>query len=184
MATSQRFNEPQWKPGGQKRGQLPRPLAPWLLDEGSLTARLQVHSQGDFEVQLLNQGWGQAKPSELIALKCSSRHKILVREVLLKGKGQPWVFARSLVPYTSLTGRLKALKQLDNKPLGALLFQDPNMHRDPIEVAAVHRHHNYVDASVALAEDFELWGRRSVFYIDQNPLLVSEVFLPDFIASL
>lgn len=184
MATSHRFCEPQWKPGAQKRGLLPRQLAPWLLDEGSLTARLQALSQGEFEVQLLNQGWGIAKPSELFALKCSSRHKILVREVVLKGKGQPWVFARSLVPYTSLTGRLKALKHLDNKPLGALLFQDPNMHRDAIEVAAVHRHHDYVDASVAPAEDVELWGRRSVFYLDQNPLLVSEVFLPDFMANL
>ena len=184
MPTTYREREPLWKPAGQKGWLLPRDLAPWLLDEGSLTARLQTHSGGQFAVELINQGWGQASASELRALKCPARQKMLVREVILKGRGQSWVFARSLIPYSSLTGRLKALKQLDNKPLGALLFQDPSMHRDPLEAAKINSQHHYIHPNVGLSEDFELWGRRSVFYIDNNPLLVSEVFLPEFVASL
>ncbi|MDN3637946.1 chorismate lyase [Simiduia curdlanivorans] len=184
MPIHYRQREPLWRPAAQKGWQLPRDLAPWILDQGSLTARLQAHCQGQFDVQLLNQGWGQARPSELLVLKCPSRQKMLVREVILKGRGENWVFARSLVPYTSLTGRLKALKYLDNKPLGALLFQDPSMRRDPLEAAAICAEHQYLHPDLKLPVAVDLWGRRSVFYIDKNPLLVSEVFLPDFLASL
>lgn len=152
------------------------------MDEGSLTARLQAHSAGAFAVSVLRQDWGAARTSELRLLGCRPGQKMLVREVILHGHQQPWVFARSLVPYTSLTGRLKALRNLDNRPLGALLFQDPGMRRDPLELASIEPKHQYVDAGYQ--PDQTLWGRRSLFYLDDQPLLVSEVFLPAFLASL
>lgn len=176
--------EPHWQAASQKCWQLPRTLTPWLLDEGSLTARLIEHSEGRFSVKVLFQGWGPAHPSEQKLLQCSGRTRVLVREVILMGAGAPWVFARSLVPCTSLNGRLKALKHLNDRPLGALLFQDPGMQRGPIEVACINHAHSYIHSAVELAEDFSLWGRRSLFYMDQNPLLVSEVFLPDFLATV
>ena len=72
-----------------------------------------------------------------------------------------------------------ALRELNSKPLGALLFNDPSMTRAPVESS-------YANASaLAVPEtlcdgDVFLWGRRSVFCLDQKPLLVSEVFLPGF----
>lgn len=177
--------EPCWSPATQKQWQMPRALAPWLTDQGSLTARLIEHSQQQFEVVVIAQGWGRARTSEARLLRCAPRQQMLVREVVLMGRGQPWVFARSLIPVSSLNGRLKALKQLDNRPLGALLFQHPNMHRDPIEVATIGAEHDYVkSAAVSLASSDNLWGRRSVFYLDENPLMVSEVFLPAFTSTL
>jgi chorismate lyase len=176
--------EPSWHDAQQRAWQLPRLLAPWLLDQGSLTARLIEHSHQQFDVQLLRQGWGDALTGEYRLLQSPLRQKMLVREVLLQGAGQAWVYARSLVPVTSLRGRLKALKHLDNRPLGALLFQDPSMQRGAIEVAQIDARHGYLHPSLtALATD-PLWGRRSVFYLDQQPLLVSEIFLPQFLSTL
>lgn len=182
MSASCPPTEPHWHLASAQAWRLPRELAPWLMDQGSLTARLQAHSDGQFAVTLLRQGWGPARTSELRLLDCRPGEKILVREVILCGRGQPWVFARSLVPYTSLTGRLKALRKLDNRPLGALLFQDPGMTRDPLALASIEPKHQYVDAGYQ--PDQPLWGRRSLFYLDGQPLMVSEVFLPAFLATL
>ena len=177
-------HEPHWHPANQIAWQLPRSLAPWLTDQGSLTARLQAHSGQQFAVQLLRQDWAKAWPGELRLLGVDSRHKMLVREVVLQGRGEDWVFARSLIPYSSLNGRLKALRHLDSRPLGALLFQDPDMRRDPLQVAAIGAAHEYVDPRYLNQADGNVWGRRSVFYLQDNPLLVSEVFLPAFVHSL
>ena len=109
----------------------------WLLDRGSLTKRLIDASDNQLTVQVLSQRTEMARPSEILALSLPPRQRALVREVLLLANGEPWVYARSVIPLTTLTGRLRALRHLDNRPLGALLFNDPSMTRQPIEVATI-----------------------------------------------
>lgn len=184
MPTPTTPREPFWHPATHVAWQLPRLLSPWLTDQGSLTARLIHHSDDQFAVKLLRQGWAKAHTSELRLLGVNAKHKMLVREVVLQGRGENWVFARSLIPYSSLNGKLKALRNLDNRPLGALLFQDPDMTREPIEVAAITANNHYVDSDYLNTDDGQMWGRRSLFRLQGNPLLVSEVFLPDFVASI
>jgi chorismate--pyruvate lyase len=104
---------------------------------------------------------------------------VMIREVVLKGRGRPWVFARSILPMTTMTGRLAGLRTLSNQPLGELLFQDPSMTREPLEAACLPARILSVPAALA-AGDEPLWARRSVFFLDQKPLLVSEVFLSEF----
>ena len=53
--------------------------------------------------------------------------------------------------------------KIGNKPLGEILFTDPNILREPIEVTF----HN------------DTWGRRSVFVLYNSRILVSEFFLKD-----
>ena len=149
----------------------------WLADRGSLTARLQRLCAGDLSVKVIKQGLAFPKLSERQALNLSGRRKALIREVILKGAGQPWVYARSVLPLTTLTGRLRKLRHLDNRPLGALLFKDPNMTREPVQIARFTS--NNLAAFLNTA-DTSAWGRRSVFRLDNKPLLVSEVFLPTF----
>jgi chorismate--pyruvate lyase len=153
----------------------PAHLRAALLDAGSLTARLIALSQGQFRVEILRQGLAYPSLSEQLNLNISRHQLALVREVALIGNGQPWVFARSVLPLSSLTGRLRRLRQQGNHPLGAFLFRQPNMRRSAIALAHISRHHGYVPC--ALREDGPLWGRRSVFFVDDKPLLVSEVFL-------
>jgi len=151
----------------------------WLSDTGSLTQRLLHASAGEFSVQVLNQSLQLPRLSEMRALALPPRRLALIREVILFGSGQPWVYARSVIPLSTLTGRLRKLRHLDSRPLGALLFSDPSMSREPVEVACISS--SNAQLPTALTEiTSALWGRRSVFRLDQKPLLVSEIFLPAF----
>lgn len=146
----------------------------WLLGEGSLTRKLVDASDGAFSLQVLKQGLARPRLDEAKALGIKDRQLALVREIVMSGKGQAWVFARSVFPLTSLDGRLRHLKTLDNRPLGALLFNDPSMKRSPIEISLMG------PASVNFPIQEACWARRSLFHLSDKPLLVSEVFLPTF----
>jgi chorismate lyase len=168
----------------------PRPVSPlhpstglrsWLLDSGSLTAKLLKLSHGDFKVQVLRQARARALRSEALALGIGFNELCLVREVILRGHNQPWVFARSVLPLRSLTGALRHLRKQGNRPLGAFLFSQPHLKRSPIALALISSHHAYTpETLMGLAS---VWGRRSIFSLAGKSLLVSEVFLPDFPAA-
>lgn len=159
--------------GGNPPYRVPRRYRPWLLDRGSLTRRLIQASDGQFRVKLLRQGHQPATDLERDALQLEQRSWPFLREVALLCHEQPWVFARTVIPAETLQGPARALTRLGTKPLGAVLFNDPNVRRGPI---AVYR----LDAarvSQDFASDGIIWGRQSVFYLYGKPLLVSEYFL-------
>ncbi|MGB1199303.1 MAG: chorismate--pyruvate lyase family protein [Thalassotalea sp.] len=157
-------------------------LLNWLLDENSLTARLKSHCQ-QFRVQLLGQKIEACHPDEANQ-SILAGEQVLVREVLLWCDNAPQVFARSLIPLRSLAGDTSQLANLGEKSLGQVLFNDPNLVRKDIEVAyfiqnsTVHQ----LAESYQLALQNKLWGRRSIFVLNDKPLMVAEVFLPGAIA--
>lgn len=172
-------SEPRWRPARQfTSAQLPQKSRNWLLDDGSLTGRLIEMDRGVFSVQLRYQDWQVPLPSERILLQMPNRQRALVREVELKLNGQPVVFARSVFPYTSLTGQLAHLRRLGNRALGAILFQNSGMHRSPFELAHLTGSNQYIPAD--LHQQQPAWARRSCFEIEGNALMVSEVFLQNF----
>jgi len=105
---------------------------------------------------------------------------VLVREVILYCDDTPQVFARSLLPLTSLTGSEQQLAHLGNQPLGQVIFNSPDLERKDIEVACLGPQTPV--AALARTLDLEdvgrLWGRRSLFYLQHKPIMVAEVFLP------
>ena len=102
------------------------------------------------------------------------RQKALIREVLLMCNNEPWVYARSILPFSSLQGSLRFLRKLKNSALGALLFKDPKLTRSCFEIAKIELpEHLLPEAKVRL-----LYNRRSLFHLHQQPLLVTETFLP------
>ena len=142
----------------------------WLTDSGSLTQRLVKLSEGQFRVEVIRQGWYLPTRSEAKALGMRSRQYALIREVQLFGKEQIWVYARSIIPATTLTGRQRQLRMLGNRSLGSLLFSDPSMRRGPLQVSRLQ-----------LQDQRPVWARRSLFYLSNKPLLVCEVFLPELL---
>lgn len=154
--------------------QLPYAVRPWLLDSGSLTQRLREASEGDFRVQLLSQTWQTPRFDEARLLGLAPRQQALVREVLLMCHNQPWVFARSIIPYTSLQGSLRFLRKLQDSALGALLFKDPNLHRSRFEICMLTLPH----AQIPTSNSGAIYGRRSLFHLHRQPLSVAEFFLP------
>ncbi len=151
----------------------------WLSDRGSLTDRLIDASENKFRVDVIDQCEGVPLQNEALALGISADTPVLIRRVVLQGKLLNWVFARSILPMSTLTGDQARLKAIDDQPLGALLFADASMTREPVEVAHLPALEFDVPEGLCQASDL-LWGRRSVFRLDQKPLLVSEIFLPTF----
>ena len=160
----------------------PLALQDWLNDSGSLTARLIAQCNGQFSVQVVRQMIGIPHLNECRVLGMKRPTLALIREVILCGNEQPWVFARSLLPLSSLTGNLRHLRKQGTRPLGAFLFSQPQLTRSAIAVARISRDHAYVPEP--LLGDQLLWGRGSVFSLNKKPLLVTEVFLPAFAARL
>jgi len=125
-------------------------------------------------VKVLQQRWGKATLSEAKALNVRLRERVLIREVVLYGEGVPWVYARSILPSSSLVGSMRRIRKLDDRPLGAWLFRQPSLKRGPIQFAQMQL------SGTELFQAQEAWGRRSVFYIEGRPLLVGEIFLDQF----
>ncbi|MCF7981791.1 MAG: chorismate lyase [Pseudomonadales bacterium] len=154
----------------------------WLLDRGSLTERLLAVTQGDFFVRVLHQRWQRPQLSEAKRLGLKPRQVALIREVQLMCHNEAWVYARSVFPLNTLSGRLGYLKKLDNRSLGSLLFKDPHLSRTWFEIASIDG--SLITSLGQQAPTENLWGRRSLFYIKEKPILVAEIFLPALKAHL
>ena len=174
--------EPPWLPLRRLRhGEVSVGSLDWLRDQGSLTRKVVQRCGGRFRVQVLEQGWTQPLPGEGLLLDMAQRQTAMLREVLLLCNEVPWVFARTLIPASTLQGAGRRLAHLRDRPLGALLFADPRVKRGALEVARLLPHHvlfrSAVD-SLPVAPD-ALWARRTLFQLEGRPLLVNEVFLPE-----
>jgi len=152
--------------------QLDPKITSWLIDSNSLTRRIikfccQHDSQ--FSVQVLKEGKALPSVDEALKLKMTTRQWAYIREVLLLCGDEPVVYAKTIIPLSTLTGKQRQLAFLGNKPLGAFLFAQANLHRDPIEISQLSH------------DNKKLWARRSAFYLENKPLLVYEIFLPKLI---
>jgi chorismate lyase len=175
--------EPHWAEWRQQRiTTIPADIASWLRDEGSLTRRvIQACGQDGFRVRLLHQAWGSPLYSESRVLRVRRAEATLIREVELLCEERPWVFARTLIPATSLRGSARRLTQLGDRPLGAVLFSDSRVRRGITQIARLQpRHPLFATAAANLQQKpQQLWGRRTLFYIAERPILVNEIFLPE-----
>ncbi len=170
-----------WIPAARlPRSRVPPDLLPWLLDSGSLTQRLMAACPGQFAVKLVEQRRARPLREEASVLGLAGGVQALVRQVQLQCDTQPWVLARTVIPLTTLSGSRRRLTRLGNRSLGAVLFSDPTMTRDPVEVTRLGAGSPLYAALMAAMKKppLELWGRRSVFRLNGRPLLVSEFFLP------
>ena len=136
-------------------------------------------------MRVLSQVRGIPAIDEARALGMQPGHLAIIRQVHLLCDGQPWIYARTIIPVTSLRGKLQRLAHLGARPLGGMLFADPGMQRGRVELARISRGQAVYKAATCHLRQrpAEIWGRRSVFRLFDRPLLVSEVFLPDFPAD-
>ena len=158
---------------------VPAGVMDWLFDKSSLTDRLirlcEDRDSGAFHVVVLDQSVSEPYPDEREVLAIE-QGAALIRQVHLYSGDTALVYARTVIPETTLTGEQRRYAELGDRPLGAMLFKDETMRREEVMVTrlqpgdAVHRQTGVADEDV--------WGRRSVFYVSEKPLLVSEFFLP------
>jgi chorismate--pyruvate lyase len=160
---------------------LPNTLNDWILHPASFMSRLKEQGATMPRVQLLRQTWQFPALNEKVMLGMTKREYALVREVVIYSDGKKWMYARTVFPRKTLTGKQLCLARLKNRSLGSVLFKDPTIERSPFDVVCLSKEmdfHQYV-LNQSMIEADQLWARRSTFVLNQKPLLLTEVFLPD-----
>jgi chorismate--pyruvate lyase len=171
---------------------LPAKTRAWLLAPGSTTKLFNSLSQQPMQVRCLQQRWHTPLRTEALCLNRPPLQKVLLREVELICDGDLWMYARTVMPAETLIGKYQQLKRLGTRPLGNILFRDPLMQRSSFEIAFLTpQHKEYQLAIRHLHKDYEpngntaensstksLFARRSIFWLEHKPLLLTEVFLP------
>ena len=183
--------EPIWRSVSHKHRNLPDNLKQWLLDPSSLTKKLITYSAGQLRVDVIDQRIKRARFSEYKALRLNHHQYVVVREVILYGQDTALVYARTIMPLSTLKGPLRRLYYLGNRPLGGALFADPSMRRGELEVASIGQSYLPEKILASLTQNLNgadqhsssrsCWGRRSLFFLKNKPLLVCEIFLPDLV---
>lgn len=173
-------------PGVQRHARVPSELRPWLFDTRSLTRRIARQFGGAPSVRVVSQRWRVPRRDERDALGLPPRQRALVREVVMTHDNAPWIFARSVLPATTLDRSRWRFLRLGTTPLGQVLFSIPGMRRATVTVVRPR-----IDAtliarcSAVLGEDARpQWQRDSIFSHRGGSLLVSEAFLDDMVNSI
>jgi chorismate--pyruvate lyase len=160
----------------------------WLLDSSSLTQRIkdycECHKLGSFRVRVINQSMAFPSHDERFRLNIKNRRYALIREVVLYCGDLPLIYARTVIPSATLTGPQKQLASLGAKPLGAFLFSQPELQRDAMEVVVLQPGQQLFDLAVkhSAHKAEHINARRSIFRLQNKPLLVAELFLPTLFA--
>ncbi|MCB1935212.1 MAG: chorismate lyase [Nitrosomonas sp.] len=154
----------------------------WLQDRGSLTRRIQERCE-QFYVEPVFQQLTRIYGDEWIKMKVRSDELAMVREVYLYCCDKPVVFAHSVIPRPGLRGAWRALSGLGNRSLGSMLFRNPRIKRTPLEFKKIGSGHFLYDRAVTRLTTLpaHLWARRSLFTLQGQSILVTEVFLPDIL---
>ena len=172
------IREPLWlenRPG--LRHKLPDSVQSWVYESGSLTRRLRSRYGDAVAVKVLQQRWGQPFLSERRLLKLPEHRYSLIREVLLHANGRPLILARTIIPFATIKAANSNLAHLGNRPLGEIIFSYPKLERIAMDVALVKPSIWTPSALAEVDTDQPLWGRRTVYAIAHQQMLVNEFFL-------
>jgi chorismate-pyruvate lyase len=175
---------------------IPESIREWLCKPFVLSKALRRVCD-NFAVEISDQRIKYLYADEISALKCYDQETGYIRETYLGETGNPLVYARVTMPEVTYLANRTALDNLGNKPIGeTLLYNDPSMTRSVFEVKKLTQddellfdaivHENFYRYFIEKTVSNDLWARRSVFTISGNPLLITEVFMPDiprFVAS-
>lgn len=170
---------PQWKT--QLRGadsQPPFELQAWLEERGSLTKRLRKVYGNNLKVQLLFHHWKPAFAEECQQLKAPHHRYQLIREVLLHVNNTPLVLARTILPEHTIRIAHRNLSHLGVRPLGEVIFAYPDLELRQRYFSRASTNIWSMDVQQRFQVQQAIWGRRTLYAIHNQPLLVSEFFLP------
>lgn len=151
-----------------------------LLERSSLTQYTRQQQGIEWRVELLQQGWCHPSLSEAQCLGLLPHNPTYRRTVLLRYGADPWMYAWTLIPKQAAAGHFHSLVTLGEKPLGNVLFNLPHVQRSDFELALLTPAHQAFYLATAEITELvtHLWARRSVFTVQEENLLLSEIFLP------
>lgn len=175
--------EPAWlknRPG--LRHHLPENVASWIYEPGSLTRRLRGYYGTAVTVKILYHRWLTPFLSERKLLNQPENRYCLIREVMLHADGIPLILARTIIPEPTIRTAHRNLSHLGTRPLGEVIFSYPDLERLELQVAKLPPSDWSQAALERGAITAPVWGRRTVYAIMHQSLLVNEFFMPGALA--
>ncbi len=156
---------------------LPAAVQACVVEPGSLTERLQASGRV-FSVSVLRQGMSALQADEAWALAQTAGAPAYAREVALLLDGKPVVYARSVSRADCQTWR--PILERGNRSLGLTLFGGlPQLRREALQYRLLAAPHPLAAAAGEVCPAAAYPARRCRFLLEQAPLLLSELFLPD-----
>jgi len=137
----------------------------WLEDPSSLTKKLKQVTHDKIAFHVLKNNWGFADTSSCQTLALTDP-KVWQREIEFRHQGVLWVAGTVLIPANTLQDS-PTLQQNppDHTPIGNVLFSNAR----EIKAAPFHFY---------AKEDADC--RERIIHIDEQPILIQEVFYPAF----
>ncbi len=153
----------------------------WLTRPGALTGGLR--QLGELHIEVLNESYASLGTDEAVAMQLPIRHPLWLREIIMSIDGTPCVLARSITPIIAARGVWKSIRSLNTRPLADILYNDPRIIRSSFECAPVqagrqiyHTQERFFPKQSSRPD----YARRSIFYKEGHPLMVTECFLDVF----
>ncbi len=157
---------------------IPSKYINWLIRPFVLSDALKrVCSK--FEVKCISQEFGFMNDDEAEVLNCTTLDLGMVRQTLLIGDDKNLVYARVAIPKQTYIHNRDMLRIIGDKPIGAsFLYNNPKISRSIFQFKLLTPGDQlFQNAVVGLQEKpNELWARRSIFYVYNDPMIISEVF--------
>ena len=138
-----------------KHQELPKIAWDWLTDKTSLTKRLKQFTQNKINFCLI-QDW-------------QLQNTQYSRKIEWRLNSDLWIKANLLLPQKSVNQDTKHLLEINTKPIGEILFEDPSLTRTDF---LFHQ------------ESDLIWTRESIFYFKEQPITLIETFYSDFFKAL
>jgi len=156
------------------RDDIPLALRPWLLECGSLTARLNRWCGAPVRVTRLHEGMGRCADYERQAYGPLADQG-WVREVILRHPHTeaPLLWARTYIPDFGPANPWHELAEIGEKPLGEVLFALQGLQRSTLRTGKISAAEKVGDPPLW----HDRWGRHSRFLREGAPLILTEVFL-------
>ena len=139
-------------------------LRSWLTEPGLLTQRMRAIGGPAFRLNVIREETN------------ASGH---LREIELLCAGQPWLYAETRVPATTLAAH-RWLCELGGSALGEVLAARADVDREPLAFALESPESPLVSRALARARlaPQSLWVRRSSFTVGGSPFVLHEIFHP------
>lgn len=151
----------------------------WVGWPDSLTERVAEHVGNRVQIRVVSERQDRLLADEQTHLGVCAR-TARIREVRLEVGGSPYVVARTVFPDSTARVMNHALRQLGTRSLGSLLF---GALRAPVQLREFTRLETasalFRQLRLHLPDRPDLWARRALHLLQDRPLLVTEIFLPE-----
>jgi chorismate lyase len=176
------YREPAWHEHRRgSRQQLPDSVQSWAYEGGSLTQRLRDYYGSSVAVAILYHKWGAPYLTERRQLESPLQRFCLIREVMLHTNSKPLLLARTIIPEATIKVAHRNLAHLGTRPLGEVIFSYPDLERISMDLTRISPSNWTAQTQQKANIEQPTWGRRTIYAINNRPMLVSEFFLPEIL---